>query len=202
MIGMTKIVAAVAIVLTHWSGSAFAADGPPAPFGLEWGMSTADADALGVKLTPAEKKDGTKYFEATAVPKVLADMEHVFLDFGYSGKLWKIVAISKPFENDPYGGKVLERYTEVLTLLQEKYGKGRSVHKRGDSIYAEPQYFLSGIQQGRSWHYTDFESTNVAVQLAIRARGNDSGFWILFYENRPLALEYEKERKEREKKSL
>jgi hypothetical protein len=162
----------------------------------------ADAEALGVKLSPSEKKGGTKYFEAKGVPKVLADMEHVFLDFGFSGKLWKIVAISKSFEHDPYGSQVRSRYEEMLALLQDKYGKGKSVHQRGDSIYAEPQYFLSGIQQGRTFYYTDFQNSDVAVQLGIKARGNDEGFWVLFYENRKLAQEYEKERKEREKKSL
>lgn len=191
----------ILILLTLWSGIAVAGDGP-APFGLEWGMSPTEAEALGVKLMPSDKKDGAKNYEAKNVPKVLADMEHVFLDFGYSGKLWRVVAISKAFENDPYGSGVLARYDEILGLLQEKYGQGKSVRRKGDSIYAEPKHFLSGIQAGRSWHYTDFESAHVAVQLGLRARSSDTGYWVLIYQNRPLAQEYEKERKQQEKKSL
>jgi len=51
--------------------------------------------------------------------------EGVRLDFGYSDKLRKIVAVSKSLNNDPFSTAVLHRYDELKQLLEGKYGSGK-----------------------------------------------------------------------------
>lgn len=188
-------------LLVAVSGFANATDSS-APFGLVWGMSTKEAADLGVKLQPSKSEDGTAYFSAQGLPKILGDVEGVRLDFGYDDKLRKVVAISRSFNSDPHGNAVLARYAELLDILKSKYGNARSTHKRGDSIYSESQYFLAGLRSGKSWHYTTFETPDVAIELSIRANDSDTGYWVLIYDNRSLAKDVEKEKREREKKSL
>lgn len=179
--------------------AALAAD---APFGLEWGMSVQAAEALGIKLQAVKTEDNTKGFTAQDVPKILGDVERVQLDFGYNDKLRKITAISRSFKSDPYGHAVLARYNQLLELLEGKYGRGKSNHKKGDSIYAEPRYFLSGIRSGNSWHYTTLEADGISVELSVRSQDGDTGYWVLIYENKALAKEVEEEKRRREKNSL
>ena len=192
---------ALVAVLYMTGGMAQAADSS-APFGLEWGMSKNEAEALGIKLQAAKAEDGTANFIAQGLPRILGDVENVRLDFGYDDKLRKVVAVSRPFANDPHGNAVLARYAQVLDVLKSKYGTGRSLHKRGDSIYADSAYFLAGLRAGKSWHYTNFETPDVAIELSVRANDSDTGYWVLIYENRLLAKDVEKEKREREKKSL
>jgi hypothetical protein len=173
-----------------------------APFGLEWAMNVKAAEALGIKLQPTKSEDGTSSYTAEGLPKILGDVAVVRLDFGYTDKLQKIVAMSRTFSNDPYGAAVVARYDELFKLLESKYGRGKTTYKMGDSIYAEQRFFLAGIQAGRSWHYANFEADGVSVELSIRAKDNDTGFWVLIYENKALAKDFEREKREREKKSL
>jgi hypothetical protein len=58
------------------------------------------------------------------------------------------------------------------------------------------------IQAGRSWHYANFEADCISVELSIRAKDSDTGFWVLIYENKAMAKDFEKEKRERDKKSL
>jgi hypothetical protein len=54
--------------------------------------------------------------------------------------------------------------------------------------------FLSGIQNGRSWHYANLAAGGVSVQLSVRAQDGDTGLWVLVYDHDELAREVEKER--------
>jgi hypothetical protein len=68
----------------------------PAPFGLRWGMSAADAKASGVKLSDfGEKKTFGISYGATDLPKVLPDTELVALSFGFQDQLWRIMATAR-----------------------------------------------------------------------------------------------------------
>ena len=74
-----------------------------------------------------------------------------------------------------------------LVIIQGKYGVGKSTHKKGDSIYAQPEYFLAGLRSGRSWHYTNFVERGGSIELSVRATDSDTGNWVLIYEDRALA---------------
>ena len=165
-----------------------------APFGLKWGMSEADAKAMGVTLTKMDKEGEGKQFTATGLSKVLSDTEIVFLHFGYNDKLWLVIAVSKSFDNDPYGGSVRARYDDLSKLLGAKYGKGEVSHIQDRRLYSSADEFLAGIKNGRSIHFTTFKKQGVSVELSIGANSYDSGYYRLRYENDALAKEYGKDK--------
>jgi hypothetical protein len=173
-----------------------------APFGLKWGMSEADAEAAGVVLTKIDKPGEGKQFTATGLSKILSDTELVVLNFGYNDKLWLVAAVSKSFDNDPYGGNVRTRYDELSSLLEKKYGKGETSHINDHRIFTETDEFLSGIRSGRSVHFTTFKKDGVSVELSIGANSSDSGYYRLRYENTELAKQYETDKKTHEGNAL
>src|SRR5271165_5653488 len=111
------------ILATHAEESGSPSD--PAPFGLKWGMSVADAGALGVKLSNLDdKKNFGISYHATDLPKILPDADFVALSFGFEDKLWRITVIGRNTANDPYGNGVKARYSELVAALSDKYGRG------------------------------------------------------------------------------
>jgi hypothetical protein len=184
------------------SGPCFSAEPPGAPFGLEWATSAEGLQTAGVTLTPVATKDGGKRFTATGLSKTLNDVDSVLLDFGYSNKLYRIAVASHDFPNDPYGNKVLGRYTELVSVLTSKYGTGSSRHHTGGSIYDERRYFLSGIEGGKNWHFTTFDAQGLSIEISVRAKTGDTGYWVLIYEYKSLAKEVEIEKAKREKGTL
>lgn len=173
----------------------------PAPFGLDWAISKEDLEARGIKLTPLESHDGSKRFRASGLTKLVAGVEGVLLDFGFDNRLWKATAISEDL-NDPYGLKVKTRYEELNTILTQKYGKGRERHHTGGSIYDEPRYFLAGLSNGNGWHFTFYEALGLSIEISVRAKDSDTGFWGLIYHNTELEKGYEKAKAEHEKGAL
>jgi len=173
-----------------------------APFGMKWGMSEADAKAAGITLTKIDKPGEGKQFTATGLSKILSDTEIVVLNFGYDDKLWLVAAVSKSFDNDPYGGGVRSRYDELSGLLEKKYGKGEASHLNDHRVFTGADEFLSGIRSGRSVHFTTFKKEGVSVELSIGANSSDSAYYRLRYENTELAKQYEKDKKAHEGNAL
>ncbi|MBY0408331.1 MAG: hypothetical protein K2Q01_11630 [Rickettsiales bacterium] len=174
-----------------------------APFGLKWGMNEADAKTMGLTLIKfdQEGKKG-KQFTATGLPKVISDTEVVLLDFGYNDRLWLVAAISKSFDNDPYGGSVRARYEELSKLLENKYGKCDVSHVQDRRLYNSADEFLAGLKTGRSVHATSFKAPGVKVEISIGANSFDSGYYRLRYENTALSKEYQKDKKQHEGDAL
>ena len=203
MLKRSRLVTSVVVVgLYLMAGSALAEQQTQAPFGLSWGASTSEVRALGVDLKPMPDDETGKRFIATSLPKVLADIEMVVLQFGYRDRLWRVAAVSKSYENDPYGSAILARYDELSGLLASKYGTGSQHHHRGDSLYSEPQYFIAGIRGGESWHYTDFSKDGTGVQLSIRAQRSDAAYYLLSYVNETLENEVTREQAAKESDAL
>jgi hypothetical protein len=173
-----------------------------APFGFNWAASVEDLRAAGIELKDfGGNAFGTSY-SASKLPKILADEDTTLVSFGFNNKLWRIIAISNQFENDPYGIAVKNRYQELLGVLAEKYGKPTSVHRLGGSIYSEPRYFISGIRGGESSWFSNFSTSDLDVQLNISASDGSSARWRIIFENKPLRRTFESDRKDREKRAL
>jgi hypothetical protein len=181
---------------------ALAADAPAAPFGLTWGMSSDAARTLGVDLSSRTDSDFGVQYTATKLPSVLSDIDLVYLFFDYKDRLWRVFAASRSFENDPYGASVQSRYDELDQVLASKYGVGSHHHYQDQEMWKEPSEFLAGISDGRSWHYTDYRSGPVTVQLGIRALSFDVGVYTLIFKNEDLSKEFDQQKKEREKGAL
>jgi hypothetical protein len=172
------------------------------PVGLTWGISASDVRARGIELIDFDKLDYGKSFIATKLERAVADQESALLSFGFNDKLWRVIIISRDFNNDPHGFAVLARYKELANVLSEKYGKPKENHRLGGSIYAESKYFLAGIRGGESSWYSNFDASGLFVQVGITANDSSTGRWRIFYENKTLRTEFEAAKRSREKGSL
>jgi hypothetical protein len=173
-----------------------------APLGLTWGAAPDEVRALGADLKEFSGTEFGTSFVATKLPRALSDQEGTILSFGYDGKLWRIVAVSKAFENEPSGSGLKARYQELLNILADKYGPPSSVQRLGDSIYADPQYFLAGINMGHTQWFSNFSTPSLAVQLGLTAQASSSGRWRIIYEEKSLRKAFDAARKGKEKGSL
>jgi hypothetical protein len=191
-----------AFFLVAISGTALAEDqkSNSAPFGLSWGMSAAQVKSLGVELSDFPKSDWGTSLSATKLPKVIADAETVVLSFGFDDKLWRVAAVSRSFQNDPAGTATVTRYDELNKILADKYGKGRAVHQVDEN--AEQNFFLMHIKDGRSSWYTNYDTKDLTIQLAIGAADFSTGFWRLIFEQKALQAEFQKARSNGEKGAL
>ena len=116
------------------------------PLGLTWG-SADQVRALGADLKDGPQSDFGVSYAATKLPRAVSDQEVAFVSFGYDDKLWRAMAISRPFSSDPSGTNIRVRYQELSTVLAEKYGNLLGAQSR-ILIYKEPRYFLAGIEGG------------------------------------------------------
>ncbi|WP_156795582.1 hypothetical protein [Bradyrhizobium icense] len=191
------------IVIWLPNSSAFAqAPTTEAPIGLSWGSSISEVRAKGIELTEFEGLDFGKSYIATKMEKALADQSAALLSFGFNDKLWRVLITSRPFSDDPAGTAVLTRYGELASLLSEKYGKPSQVHKLGDSIYAQSGYFVAGIRGGQSKWFTNFDTSNLAIQLGITATDSSTAGWRIIYENKVYRRDFDASKRSREKGTL
>jgi hypothetical protein len=198
MLTLRSLIIGLVMVLTN---AAFA-DSQPAPFGLSWGMSQKEVEALGVVL--AEPKD-SRYGVlrgARNLPKTLDDTSSVGLYFGFNDKLWRIVSVSKTFEHDDSGIQVKTRFAELSTLLSQRYGP-RKDHfgSASESFYRDPERFAYAISQNKLAYFSEW-SGDVQIQLEIRAKPFDGTYYVLFYEFQPLSGEVKKMQTAKEQKAL
>jgi hypothetical protein len=138
---------------------------------------------------------------ASGLPKMLSDIRNVVVNFGFNDKLFRITATSAVFENDPRGVIVQQRYDELLTVLESRYGKVAS-HHENDGTYSSPNEFVMSLRTGRAFHYTEFRTAEVAVQLAIRAKDTSGTDYALLYEFVPLLKQYQADKRAKEKDTL
>lgn len=172
------------------------------PLGLTWGFSADQVRALGVDLKDGPPSDFGVSYAATKLPRAVSDQELAFVSFGYDDKLWRVMAISRPFSSDPSGTNIKSRYQELSTILAEKYGKPLSVQSLGDSIYKQPQYFLAGINGGHSSWYSNYETPKLFVQLSLAAESSSTGRWRIIFEEKSLRQAFDLARKAKEKGAL
>ena len=174
-----------------------------APFGLGWGMSTENVMAQNIKLDDlTNNKEFGATYQASNLQKTLLDARLVGLSFGYNNKLWRVIVFGEKIENDPYGAKVKERYTQLAAALSDKYGKGNHQEYQDTEIWKNADEFVMGINVGRSWYYTNYETPNISVQLGIQADGNSSSWWRIIYESKALRSRFEADQQAHEKDAL
>jgi hypothetical protein len=193
------VITVVAILVALCNASRAETD---APFGLKWGASIAQVEALGVKLSGKITGDYGVQFNAQSLPKVLSDAAQVFVAFGHNDKLWRIVVIGRPVANDPYGADLKARYNDLSAALTEKYGNGTQHHFQDTELWKQADEFMMGIKSGRSWYYTNFNTQDITIQLSIRAQSSSAGFYLLIFEHNFLRKEFDRDKAKKEKEAL
>ena len=108
-----------ALVLCLWWANISQAQNTEGPFGLRWGMSKEDVEAMNIRLCCHQLgKWGARYEvnrrDFDKLPKRLGDEEKMYLYFGNKNELLRIyIAISK------IDGK--NRYSQINLLLGKRY---------------------------------------------------------------------------------
>ena len=174
-----------------------------APFGLTWGLSADEIRKLGVRLSASTGQStyGVS-FTATDLSKVITDTESVALFFGYRDKLWRIAAIGRSIGPDPSGGQIVARYQDLAAVLSERYGRGVETDIRDHEMWKGPNEYVMSLKVGRAFRYTNFHTPNVDVELSVRAVTNDTAYYLILFEYRPGAREFEADKKIHEKDAL
>lgn len=174
-----------------------------APFGLTWGSSVQQVQAAGAALTEhAALREFGRSFEASNLGRVLVDTSDVFLSFGWRDRLIRLLALSRPILNDPHGGHVLARYGELVETLANRYGAPRLVDERDTGLYKAPGDYVASLRFGRALRFAEFSAPAVRVQLFLRAQSNDAAGYGLLFEHKPGMMEFEADKKARERDAL
>lgn len=196
---MTRIALALLINFCLCSFSSFANE---APLGLSWGATSEDIRSMGIELKENSGKDFGISYLATSLPKAMSDQDGAVLSFGYDNRLWRILIVSRAFNDDPYGTAVKDRYKELHDVLAEKYGKAKNSHQLGGSIYSESRYFLSGINGGNSAWFTNFDNPLLFIQISIGASSGSTGYWRIIFEHKDGRRSFDATKRQREKGAL
>jgi hypothetical protein len=173
-----------------------------APLGLTWAKSKKELQALGIVF--ADEKEGVFGQQAFArnLPKVLADTDGVVLYFGYDDKLWRVFIASVTWNNDQYGVRGKSRFDELSSVLTDRYGRGRDIMRvPSNEFYQKPENFAYSISQRERIHARGWETEFISLELAINAN-HQSTFCGLIYEYKPLVVEFQRQKKLREKEAL
>jgi hypothetical protein len=177
--------------------------GVSAPFGLTWGMSSDEVRKTGARLTATTgRSEFGAAFAASDLSKVLSDTESVFLFFGHKDKLWRIAAAGRPMGPDPSGSQVVARYQELAAVLSDRYGNGVETDIRDREVWKGTNEYIISIRQGRAHRYTNFHSSNVDVELSIRADDSDKAYYLILFQYIPGKREFEGDKKTHEKDAL
>lgn len=190
------------LLASPWSQSTAQQVDQDGPLGLTWGASADQVRALGVELKDIPQTNYGATYIATKLPKALSDQEGAIISFGYNDKLWRIIIVSKAFSNDPSGTNVKARYQELVASLSEKYGKASSTHHLGDSIYAQAQYFLAGINGGHTSWFSNYSTPALSVQIGLSADSSSTARWRIFFEEKSLKKTFDITKKTKEKSAL
>jgi hypothetical protein len=157
----------------------------PAPFGLSWLLTAEQVRELGVSLNEAATADFGTSYTATNLPKALADLETVFLSFGYDDRLYRVAAISREFSNDQYGISVRKRYDELAAALGKAYTPGEKHHRPStDSFFGKPENFSYALSRGEAYWFSLFSSSEADIELSVGGSGSSDAYWRLIYTHR------------------
>ena len=182
-VGRGACFAAALALAALWSAPAVAGKRIEARLGLDWGMSLQDVLDIDPAITLEDlclDEDDGRALLVHGLRQWLPDIEGIILYFGFDDRLWRIAISSKGIRDDGSGTTLLARYDEVRELLVEDYGEGVANHHRDQGAVADTSWYLGSLQVGTSWHYSQFDTDEVSVQLGLRAGNMSSGRYLVY----------------------
>lgn len=146
-----------------------------APWGLTWGQSKAEVEALGVTLVECEMKDDTEVCNAATLPDGLPGADFFRLRFRNGQELVAATFASATIHDDRDGEKGKALYEELRAGVVADYGEGIRDETADVLLGFYDCLNTEGCGQWRSaWSGTD-------VQLSLRAIKSDEGYVMLNY---------------------
>lgn len=181
-----------------------------APFGLFWNSSIASTREQGIKLNLIDIKDYPNSYEAFDLPKSINFFERIFITYGLSDQLYRIIAYSKPIEDDASASKILGHYHTYSEYLDKKYGNMQQQFtpalitktipdekdKEKETTIEEPaplgnSDFLSQLASGTAVLYSTYHNDEVEAVLSIGVNGDNQSYLVIEYRNLNLLKQFE-----------
>lgn len=172
---------APAVVLSL-SFSVFAAEKFPSPFGLEWGMSHAELQAVG--FSAPKSLENFEYAVSVSTPKPWSQGDSYFV-LTYKDKLVKAFVESKPITDDVYGSEGKALYSSVKSILIKKYGNPSSEFEHtGMELYDESDEFYQCLEySGCGGYISSFSVGGGYIQVSIEGSRRGEGTVKITYES-------------------
>lgn len=164
-----SVVVGVAAIDAH------ATDGP---LGLQWGMSKAAVEKLGIRLCCRQVgKWGARYLveaeDLKNLPNALGDEEKVYLYFGNTDKLLRIYVAIKKVDG-------WNRYKQINTLAQKKYSRSESCARQQYDKYEALKKGTSAKTCAQYEAYTTYKQDSVEVFVGLEKMTTDYRVTLIF----------------------
>lgn len=176
----------IALLLAAICSSAFALDGDEAMFGLRWGMTPIQVQALGVTLIKTENDRGLDLYHTTSLPKNISDADSYSLIFS-NGRLVKLWVVTKNITEDPTGAKGKERFGAFRSAIAAKYGEStHNTQIAGVALYKEwDEFYQCLAYSGCGMWASFFETSDKVVGIEIKGIRRGIGYIEITAEAKP-----------------
>ncbi|MBR4105850.1 MAG: hypothetical protein IKK52_00930 [Alphaproteobacteria bacterium] len=172
----------------------------PAPFGLLWNASVATTRNQGVVLDFVEIKDHPNSYQASRLPKMVDFFDRVYLSFGDTDELYRILAYSQLVDDDASANKILTYYKTYSEYLNKKYGnmkqeftpakvakkvrnaQGKEIITEEDAPIGNPE-FLTQLENGTAVLFSTYHNDKIEVTLSISVDGDQKSYIVIDYSN-------------------
>jgi hypothetical protein len=172
------------------------------PFGFKAGMTKAQIlEAVGDSV----QKDNDDMLIVTNAPKPHPDFEYYLLCVSARSGLSKVRAISKDIDSNSFGTAIQEKFSEIQTALERKYGRAtdKSDGLLSGSIWNEPEDWMMGLaKEERVLHAIWQRPGGVGIALIASASSGSEGSVAVEYEFTSLFESWKQEHDEKQDDSF
>lgn len=138
--------------------------------------------------SPADKA----YFTNVSLGPRAAETLFVFFT---NDKLYKGVFYFKP-DQEP---QTIEYYNALVSDISEVYGKGKAVRTFKSPYQEGDGYEITALSSGHATFFTNFDRANGLIQIGIKTLKDESLYVLVYYEDKTLSAEVEKNEKQKAK---
>ena len=157
-----------------------------APFGVNWGESKSAIERKGITLENSDRKGSIAAFKTKQLPKNLSIAEQYVLYIDNEYQLQKIIMVSKDIDEDLYGSKGKETFSDLKSKLTQKYGNptnelervGMTLYKENNGFYQCLAYEGCGMWVAI---YKD-QKEDVGILLELKGMKRGTGYIKITYE--------------------
>ena len=172
----------------------------PAPFGLLWNASVDTTRNQGIQLTAIDLKDYPESYSASQLPKKLDFFDKVYITFGHTDELYRIIAYSHNFADNAAADKTIDYYRTYSEYLDKKYGnmeqnytpailtktvkdsQGKDQEIKEEAPLGNPD-FLEQLMTGEAVLYSTYHNNDVEATLSINVDGDKKSSIVIEYRN-------------------
>ncbi len=179
---MFKIIITSVFAFALIPTSAIAGEGP---FGIDWGNSISEIEAMGVTCSNKSTKDRFTICKTASLPKNLSISEEYVLYFDKKYYLQKVKMTSKDIDNDISGSDGKETYSDLKSKLTAKYGAPTNSYEYiGRKLWDEYDEFYQCLAYSGCGAWISFFKSKAGevVALQLNGLGRGQGYITLTYE--------------------